>query len=231
MTNIDPNKRDVHGTSKVTEVPKKKGMAWLPWLIGALVLLALLFLLLRSCGHQPATTVTNTETTTTTTTNTADAGNTVSATPPVGVEQVTLPNGKSVGLEPKTLNYELQRFLASSNPTPQIFTFDHLNFATNSAELPGDAQDTVSALAQILTAYPNAKVQLSGYADATGSDPHNVQLGAERATAVAKALTAQGVAADRIKTATGGASNPVDTNASSQGRAENRRTELVVLSK
>ena len=232
MTNIDPNQRDVHGTSKVTEVPKKNGMAWLPWLIGALVLLALLFLLLRSCGHQPATTVTNTETTTTTTvTNTADTGNTVAATPPVGVEQVTLPNGKSVGLEPKTLNYELQRFLASSNPTPQTFTFDRLNFATDSAELPADAQDTVGALAQILTAYPNAKVQLNGYADSTGSDPHNVQLGAQRAAAVAKALTAQGVAADRVKTATGGASNPVYTNANSQGRAENRRTELVVLSK
>lgn len=224
MTNIDPNKRDVHGTSTLTEVPKKKGTAWLPWLIGALVLLALLFLLLRSCGHQPAP-VTNTETTTTVTNTTGDA------TPPVGVEQVTLPDGKSVGLEPKTLNYELQRFLASSDPTPQTFTFDRLNFATNSAELPADAQDTVGALAQILTAYPKAKVQLNGYADATGSDPHNVQLGDQRAQAVAKALTAQGVGADRIKTATGGASNPVDTNASSQGRAENPRTELVVLSK
>lgn len=230
MTNTDPNKPRVHGTSKVTEVPKKKGMAWLPWLIGALVLLALLVFLLRSCGHQPATTVTNTETTTTVT-NTATTGNTVAATPPLGVTQVTLPNGKTVGLEPKTLNYELQQFLASAGPAPQTFTFEHLNFATNSAELPADAQGTVSALSQILTAYPNAKVQLNGYADATGSDPHNVQLGAERATAVAKALISQGVAADRIKTATGGASNPVDTNASSQGRAENRRTELVVLSK
>ena len=231
MSNDDPTQRDVHGTSKLTDVPKKKGMAWLPWLIGALLLLALLFLLLRSCGHPSATTATNTETTTMTVTNTADASATVATTPPVGVQQVTLPNGKAVGLQPQTLNYELQRFLASSNPTPQTFTFDHLNFATNSAALPADAQDTVGALAQILTAYPNAKVQLNGYADATGTDPQNVRLGAERAEAVAKALTAQGVAADRIKTATGGASHPVDTNANSQGRAENRRTELVVLSK
>ena len=225
MTNTDPS-RDVHGTSKVTPVAKKKGMAWLPWLIGALVLLALLLLLLRSCGHNQATTTTNTTDTTTVTNTTSSA-----ATPAVAVEQVTLPNGKVVGLAPKTLNYDLQRYLASSEPTPQTFTFENLNFATDSASLPSDAQATVSALAQILTAYPKAKVQLNGYADATGSDPHNTQLGAQRAQAVAQALQAQGVAADRIKTATGGASNPLDTNATSQGRAENRRTELSVLAK
>ena len=225
MTNTDPS-RDVHGTSKVTPVAKKKGLGWLPWLIGALVLLALLLLLLRSCGHNQATTTTNTTDTTTVTNTTSSA-----ATPAVAVEQVTLPNGKVVGLEPKTLNYDLQRYLASSAPTPQTFTFENLNFATDSASLPSAAQATVSALAQILTAYPKAKVQLNGYADATGSDPRNTQLGAQRAQAVSQALQAQGVTADRIKTATGGASNPVDTNATSQGRAENRRTELTVLAK
>ncbi|WP_174300356.1 OmpA family protein [Caulobacter sp. S45] len=225
MTNTDPN-RDVHGTSKVTPVARKKGLGWLAWLIAALVLLALLFLLLRSCGHKDQATTTNT-TETTTVTNTPSSA----ATPPVAVEQVTLPNGKTVGLEPKTLNYDLQRYLASSAPTPQTFTFGNLNFATDSASLPSGAQATVGALAQILTAYPKARVQLNGYADSTGTDPHNTQLGAARAQSVAQALQAQGVAADRIKTATGGASNPVDTNATSQGRAENRRTELTVLAK
>ena len=74
-------------------------------------------------------------------------------------------------------------------------------------------------------------MQLNGYADATGGDPHNTQLGAKRAQAVAQALQEQGVSADRIKAASGGASHPIDTNATSQGRAENRRTELVVLAK
>ena len=226
MTNTDPN-RGVHGTSKVTPVAKKKGLGWLPWLIAALVLLALLFLLLRSCGHTDQTTTTNTTSTTVTNTTSSAAP----ATPAVAVEQVTLPNGKVVGLEPKTLNYDLQRYLASTAPTPQTFTFENLNFATDSATLPSDAQATVGSLAQILAAYPKAKVQLAGYADSTGTDPHNVQLGAARADAVAKALEAQGLGADRIKTATGGASKPVDTNATSQGRAENRRPALTVLAK
>ena len=224
MSNIDPNKK-VHGASKVTAVPAKGGLPkWLPWLLAALGLL-LLVLLFRSCGHERAAVTTSTSSTVTTTSSST------AATPPVGVEKVTLPGGRSVDLEPKTLNYELQAFLASPAPVPQTFTFDHLNFATDSAALPADAQETVSALAQILSAYPKAKVRLNGYADASGSDPQNVALGTQRADAVAAALTAQGVAADRISTATGGSSDPVDTNASRQGRAENRRTELVVLAK
>lgn len=221
MSNIDPNKK-VHGTSRVTAVPAKGGVPkWLPWLLAALGAL-LLLLLFRSCFHHEATVATTTTTT---------ASSTAPATPPVGVKTVTLPGGQAVGLTPQTLNYDLQAFLASPEAAPRTFTFDRLNFATDSAALPADAQDTVGALAQILSAYPNAKVQLNGYADATGSDPHNVQLGARRADAVAAALKAQGVAVGRISTATGGSSHPVDTNADSQGRAENRRTELVVLAK
>ena len=227
MSNIDPNRPGVHGTSKVTPVAKKNGIpAWLPWLLALLGIL-LLLLLFRSCSHRAPAPVTNTtETTTTTTTNTVAPG-----APAVAVEKVTLPGGKTLDLEPKTLNYELSSFLASGDAPPRRFTFDHLNFATDSAALPADAQQTVSALAQILTAYPKAKVELAGYADSTGADPHNVQLGTQRAEAVQKALAAQGVAADRMKTATGGSSNPVDTNASASGRAENRRTELVVTAK
>ena len=224
MTNIDPNNKNVHGASKVTEVQAKKSFKWLPWLLAALGLL-LLLLLFRGCAQHRAPATTSTTVSTTTTSATAPA------TPPVAVEKITLPGGKSLDLQPKTLNYELQAYLASPDAAPRTFTFDRLNFATDSAALPTDAQETVSALAQILSAYPKAQVQLNGYADATGSDPHNVQLGSQRADAVAAALKAQGVTADRIKTATGGSSNPVDTNASSQGRAENRRTELVVLAK
>ncbi len=227
MTNINPNKKNVHGTSKVTAVPAKAGglPAWLRWLLAAIGFL-LLLLLFRNCSHHEAPVTTTNTTTTTTTSQAAPAG-----TPPVAVEKVALPGGKTVDLEPKTLNYELQRFLASPDPAPRTFTFDRLNFSTDSADLPADAQATTNALAQILVAYPKANVQLNGYADSTGTEPHNVQLGAQRATAVAQALVGQGVAAGRIKTATGGSTNPTDTNASSQGRAENRRTELVVLAK
>ena len=219
MTNLDrgPDGK-LHGASKITALPaKRSGMGWLMWLLGALALLALVVILLRQCGHRAAPVA-----------NKAPAA---SATPPVAVESITLPGGKTIILTPNTLNYELQRYLGSADAAPRRFTFDNLNFATNSAELPADAAETVSALAQILTAYPKAKVALQGYADATGPDPRNIELGAARAATVAKALITQGVDASRVSTLTGGSSNPIDTNATPQGRAENRRTELVVTAK
>jgi outer membrane protein OmpA-like peptidoglycan-associated protein len=48
---------------------------------------------------------------------------------------------------------------------------------------------------------------------------------------VARALIGQGVPAGRVTSATGGETNPVDTNATNQGQAENRRTDLVVTAK
>lgn len=219
-----PGALDVHGASNVTPVPAavKTDRPWWLWLLPLLLLLGLLFLVLRSCGDEDeADTTTTTEQTTT-----APA-----ATPALAVEQVTLPGGRTVQLEPNTLNYQLQQFLASSEPAPRRFTFDRLNFATSSAEMPADAQAVTTALAQILQAYPNARVRVEGYADARGADAANVQLGARRAEAVAQALIAQGVPAARVTAATGGESNPVAANATAQGQAENRRTDLVVTAK
>ena len=209
-----PTEPHVHGVSTVSPV-KKRGVPWWLWLLLLLAVVAII-LLAKSCKHdEPARTVP------------------VSApgTPPVAVKKVTLPGGASLDLDPSSLSYLLQEYLASSAPAPRTFTFENLNFATASADLPADAQNTVDALAQILKAYPNAKIRLDGYADARGSAAMNDQLGAQRANAVSAALQKAGVAADRIATATGGESNPVETNATAQGRAENRRTELVVTAK
>jgi outer membrane protein OmpA-like peptidoglycan-associated protein len=213
MTTTPP--QPVHGTSTVRPVGKKAMPLW-PWLLLLLVILAGVLIAMKSCRHDDTTRATAPAT---------------APTPPVGIKKVTLPGGGSLDLEPASLNYLLQEYLASSTPAPRTFTFERLNFATASAELPADAQNTVEALAQILKAYPNAKIRLEGYADARGSDAANAQLGAQRATAVATALTSRGISADRIATGTGGENNPVDTNATPEGRAENRRTELVVTAK
>lgn len=216
----DPN--DTRGEPpREIHIEKKSGTNWLAWLALLAGILALLFALSR-CNRREAV-VTNTTDVATTTATTV--------TPPVPVERVTLPGGKMVELQPATLNYELQRYLASSVPAPRTFTFDKLNFDTSSAALRADDKPTLNALGQILTAYPKSVVKLVGYADARGKEPANEKLGEQRAQAVAAALTAEGIAAHRVTTATGGESKPVDTNATSQGRFENRRTELVVTAK
>jgi outer membrane protein OmpA-like peptidoglycan-associated protein len=246
MTNTpnDPNRtREVHGSSTVQPVggttggapaPKKSRPWWL-WLLPLLLLLGLLFLLLRGCGDdredEAATTQTTTTTEQSTTVPATGAAPATGATPALPVERVTLPGGQAVELQQGTLNYQLQQYLASPEPAPRRFTFDGLNFATSSAELPADAQSTVTALGQILQAYPKAVVRVEGYADARGSDQTNQQLGAQRAEAVARALIANGIPANRVTAATGGETNPVDSNTTAQGQAENRRTDLVVTAK
>jgi outer membrane protein OmpA-like peptidoglycan-associated protein len=198
---------------------EKKKTNWLAWILLALGILAALLALGR-CNRRDAVAVAPAPTATATT-----------ATPPIAVKHVVLPGGKTVDLQPQTLNYELQAFLASGAAAPRTFTFDKLNFDTASATIRADDQPTLSALSQILAAYPNAVVRLVGYADARGSDAANAKLGADRAGAVAKALTATGIDAKRISTASGGDANPVASNATAGGQFQNRRTELVVTSK
>lgn len=214
----DPN--DTRGAPPREIHIEKKKTNWLAWIALILGILALLLALSRCNRHDdvavaPAPTPTNTAATT----------------PPVGIKHIALPGGKTVDLQPQTLNYDLQGFLASDAPAPRTFTFDKLNFDTASTQIRADDRPTLAALAQILSAYPKATVRLVGYADARGSEPANVKLGADRAALVGKALTDGGIAAGRITTASGGDSNPVASNQTANGQAQNRRTELVVTAK
>ena len=198
---------------------EKKKTNWLAWILLGLGILAALLALSR-CNRHDDVAVAPTPTATPT-----------ASTPPVALKHVVLPGGRTVDLQPQTLNYDLQAFLASTAAAPRTFTFDKLNFDTASSTIRADDQPTLSALSQILAAYPKAAVRLVGYADARGSDATNVRLGADRAAAVAKALIATGIDGKRISTASGGDANPVASNATVGGQFQNRRTELVVTSK
>ena len=213
----DPNNTQGAPPRKV-HIEKKK-TNWLAWILLGLGILAALLALSRCQRHDTAAVPP------------APAPAVVPATPPVAVEHVTLPGGKVVDLSPKTLNYDLQGFLASSAPAPRTFTFDKLNFDTASSAIRAEDGPTLTALSQILAAYPKSVVRLVGYADARGTDATNAKLGAARAAAVAKSLTDAGISAKRVTTASGGDSNPVASNATAGGQFENRRTELVVTSK
>ena len=198
-----------------------KKFNWLPWLLLALGLLALLFALSRCNRREEAVApvVTNetevvTNTTTTTTTN-----------------NLTLPGGAVLAVTPNGINEQVGNFLAGTEAAPRTFQFDRLNFETAKADIRPQDQGDIDGMAQILGAYPNAKIKVVGYADARGDEASNKGLGQRRADAVKNALTAKGVSGDRIETASGGEDEPVATNATAPGQAENRRTEVVVVSR
>jgi len=130
------------------------------------------------------------------------------------------------------MNYNLARFLADGGQTaPQTFVFDHLNFESGSSQLTADSHDTVTSLSEILKAYPNAQVQLSGHTDNTGTPEANQTLSLNRANAIKQQLVNTGIATDRISTAGYGQDRPIAPNDTEQGKAQNRRLELTVTRK
>jgi outer membrane protein OmpA-like peptidoglycan-associated protein len=100
-------------------------------------------------------------------------------------------------------------------------------FETGKAELLPGAQDRLARVATFLKSSPRPVV-IEGYTDARGSAKANQSLSERRAQAVSDYLTSQGVPADRISAVGKGASAPVASNASSSGRAQNRRVEIVL---
>ncbi|WP_010188711.1 OmpA family protein [Sphingomonas sp. PAMC 26605] len=186
-------------------IEKKKKTNWLAWLLLALGVLAALLALSR-CNHRETT-----ETRTTTTSNT------VVAETPTAQKSAALAATSGLGA-----------FLAGSQPTPQTFVFEKLNFETAKSDIRASDQADVNDVAAVLQKYPNTNIRIAGYADTRGSEAANVVLGKARADSVKAALVAKGVEGSRIETATGGDKDPVDTNGTASGRAENRRIELVV---
>ncbi|WP_434360604.1 OmpA family protein [Parasalinivibrio latis] len=99
-------------------------------------------------------------------------------------------------------------------------------FAFNSSELTDSAKTALKPLVERMKTYPQATVVLTGHTDSTGPEKVNVRISKERAEAVAKYLEANGVAADRITVKGEGEANPVASNKTAEGRAQNRRVDI-----
>ena len=92
----------------------------------------------------------------------------------------------------------------------------------------GDAATITSldAMKEILRNYPNAKFSIEGHTDSDGSNAFNQKLSEDRANAVRNALIEKGVKADNLTAIGFGESNPIATNKTAAGKAQNRRTEV-----
>jgi outer membrane protein OmpA-like peptidoglycan-associated protein len=108
-----------------------------------------------------------------------------------------------------------------------------VNFATGKAVLTKQSKLTLDQVAGLLKQYftevPSLRVEVGGHTDATGSLKTNERLSTARAASVEKYLESQGVDADRLVSKGYGPSEPVGDNATKEGRAKNRRTELKPL--
>jgi outer membrane protein OmpA-like peptidoglycan-associated protein len=119
----------------------------------------------------------------------------------------------------------------SDRNLPRTFVFDHLNFYTAETRITPESVPTVDDLLAILRAYPAVDVRLEGHTDAQGDPAANQKLSLDRATAIRALLVGRGLAERRIATAGFGQEKPVASNGTEEGRARNRRLELVVVKK
>ncbi|WP_234812235.1 OmpA family protein [Mycolicibacter longobardus] len=103
-----------------------------------------------------------------------------------------------------------------------------VTFVTNGYTLSAGTQQQLRQVAEKLKGCSSARVAVNGYTDNTGNDGINVPLSASRAKSVADFLVAQGVSADNVTSKGFGSADPVASNATPDGRAQNRRVAITV---
>ena len=103
----------------------------------------------------------------------------------------------------------------------------YINFDTNKATLRADAQPIIDEINKLLVADPALKLSIEGHTDNTGGADHNRELATSRARTVLGALVGLGIDASRLESKGFGQDKPVADNSTDEGRARNRRVELV----
>ncbi|NQY76788.1 MAG: OmpA family protein [Halomonas sp.] len=103
-----------------------------------------------------------------------------------------------------------------------------VTFGFDSAELTADARSALNEVANVLTQYTDTRVNIAGHTDSTGDASYNQRLSERRAQSVGSYLSQNGVSSMRLNTMGYGANQPVASNATEQGRAQNRRVEITL---
>jgi outer membrane protein OmpA-like peptidoglycan-associated protein len=103
-----------------------------------------------------------------------------------------------------------------------------LLFDSGKSVLNPGAYDRLRSLARTLNNYPKSRVIVKGHTDAQGADDFNQRLSEERADRVRQFLIAEGVASARMESVGFGETMPIATNATPEGRQQNRRVELEI---
>jgi outer membrane protein OmpA-like peptidoglycan-associated protein len=109
-----------------------------------------------------------------------------------------------------------------------VVNLSDILFDTNKASLKPEAQLKLAKLTGVLTVFPNLNLRVEGYTDSTGTDAINDKLSRERAASVQMFLQSQGIDGSRMTSQGYGSQHPVASNDTKEGKAKNRRVEIVL---
>ena len=203
-------------------VQPKKQSSWLPWLIGALILIALLVFLLRSCNKTDAVGGTNTDSSAT--------GGAVATTTPATTKT---PDWADLDKNAPSANYDEitdKDISVRGNDNYGIYSLgENILFETGKSTIRTDAEQNLQQLAaSIKKRFNGGDLRVYGYTDSVGTAGYNKDLAQQRAEAVKSWLaTNAGIDSGKISINAIGEGAPVATNATASGRQENRRVEVV----
>jgi outer membrane protein OmpA-like peptidoglycan-associated protein len=126
-----------------------------------------------------------------------------------------------------TTQAELAALQAKQTERGMVVTLSDVLFDTGQSTLKPGADLTLDRLANFMKSNPQARVVIEGHTDSRGSDEYNDALSERRADAVAAALVRRGVSPDSVTSVGRGKAYPVASNATPEGRQQNRRVEIV----
>ncbi len=106
-----------------------------------------------------------------------------------------------------------------------------INFEFDQAALKPESQPIINEIIDAMLSRPTLRLEVQGHTDNLGSNEYNQKLSEERAAVVRAAIMAGGIEANRLRSRGFGASEPVATNDTEEGRARNRRTQFEVIGK
>ncbi len=104
-----------------------------------------------------------------------------------------------------------------------------INFDVNSATIKPESMGTINAIAKLMKENPQVKLEIGGHTDSSGDAAKNMSLSQQRAEAVKSLIVSQGIDGSRLTAKGYGATKPVSSNDSFEGKAANRRVEFVKL--
>ncbi len=128
-----------------------------------------------------------------------------------------------------SLRLQLQTMTATSEARGQVMTLSGEAFASGQSRLKPEARANLQRVVEFVGRFPDKDVLIEGHTDSQGGANLNQVLSQKRAEAVRDALIQDGVDAARLTAVGLGKDRPVADNASAEGRARNRRVEIVVL--
>jgi outer membrane protein OmpA-like peptidoglycan-associated protein len=128
-----------------------------------------------------------------------------------------------------TLRRQLENLQLRQTESGVVVTLGDVLFETGETQLRKEGMASLVEVVDLLQSEPDKNIRIEGHTDSTGDSQTNLEISERRATAVFEALVSLGVNADRITVAGMGEDFPIASNETEEGRAQNRRVDVILL--